>query len=245
LRANQELALAAKTSALGAVAAHLIHGLKNPLAGLQNFVAARGALPDSSEAADWDQAVASTRRMQTMINQVVSVLREEPAGTTYEVTLAELEGIVRNRVQPLARERGVGFTSVVQAEAALPNRAANLVALILVNLAENAVQTTPAGKAVSLSFQKNETRLVFEVRDEGAGFPADTPLFMPCRSVKEGGTGIGLALCKQLANHLGAELELATSTAAGCVFILRLAEPHQAEATAKKRWPEEDQVAEQ
>jgi len=45
---------------------------------------------------------------------------------------------------------------------------------------------------------------------------------MPCRSSKEGGTGIGLALCKQLANHLGAELELATSTATGCVFALRL-----------------------
>jgi signal transduction histidine kinase len=241
-RANQELALAAKTSALGAVAAHLIHGLKNPLAGLQNFVAARGLMPESSEAADWDQAVASTRRMQTMINQVVGVLREEQAGTAYEVTLIELESIVRNRVQPLAREHGVGFTSVVQAQAALPNRVANLVALILVNLAENAVQATSGGKAVNLSFRRIETRLVLEVRDEGSGFPADTPLFMPCRSAKEGGTGIGLALCKQLANHLGAELELTTSTPAGCVFALSLTDPRQTEVPAKTRLPEKDQV---
>ena len=35
-------------------------------------------------------------------------------------------------------------------------------------------------------------------------------------------SGIGLALCKQLANHLGAELELARSTATGCVFALKL-----------------------
>ena len=242
MRANQELALAAKTSALGAVAAHLIHGLKNPLAGLQNFMTARGSLPESSEAADWDQAVASTRRMQTLINQVVSVLREEQAGTAYEVTLIELEHIVRGRVQPLARERSVGFTSVVQTEAALPNRVANLVALILVNLAENAVQATPGGKAVNLVFRRSEQRLVFEVRDEGAGFPADTPLFMPCRSVKEGGTGIGLALCKQLANHLGAELELAASNEAGCVFALSLPDPRQTEATSKIRLPERDQV---
>ncbi len=222
VKANQELALAARTSALGAVAAHLIHGLKNPLAGLQNFMVARSTGPADGEGSDWDQAVASTRRMQAMIAQVVSMLREEQAAAHYELTLAEIIETVRNRVQPLARERGVGFTTVVKAEAALPNRAANLVSLILVNLAENAVQATPQGKAVALAASQTGGRLVFEVRDEGPGFPADTPLFMPCRSAREGGTGIGLALCKQLANHLGAELDLAGSTPTGCVFSLSL-----------------------
>jgi len=95
-------------------------------------------------------------------------------------------------------------------------------ALILINLAENAIQATPKGKSVSLGINRSERQLVFEMRDEGSGFPADTPLFMPCRSTKDGGSGIGLALCKQLANHLGAELQLATSTADGCVFTLSL-----------------------
>jgi signal transduction histidine kinase len=223
VRANQELALAAKTSALGAVTAHLIHGLKNPLAGLQNFVSARGTAPVSSEAADWEQAVASTQRMQAMIHQIIGVLREEHAAAgAYEVSLTELENIVRGRVQPLAREREVNFATAVQTKAGLPNRVANLVALILINLAENAVQATPAGRTARLTMDRDGTRITFEVRDEGAGFPADTPLFMPCRSAREGGTGIGLALCKQLANHLGAELELARSTAEGCVFVLSL-----------------------
>jgi len=171
-----------------------------------------------------------------MIHQVVSVLHEDQAGTAYEVTLAELEEMVRQRTQPLARERGVGFTAAVRADDALPNRVANLVALILINLCENAVQATPRGGTVMLTLGRDSlwpvggpasgpegARLRCEVRDEGGGFPADTPLFMPCRSLKEGGTGIGLALCKQLANHLGAELELAASTAAGCVFTLSLA----------------------
>ncbi len=242
-RANQELALAAKTSALGAVAAHLIHGLKNPLAGLQNFVASRGTASESGEAADWQHAVASTRRMQIMITQVVGVLREEQAGAAYEVTVKELEEMIRNRVQPLARERGVNFASVIQTDAALPNRAANLAALILVNLVENALQATPKGKTVGLTVRRAGARLVFEVRDEGSGFPADTPLFMPCRSAKEGGTGIGLALCKQLANHLGAELELAASTSTGCVFALRLPDMSRPESSSEARLPAKNQVA--
>jgi signal transduction histidine kinase len=222
VKANQELALAAKTSALGAVTAHLIHGLKNPLAGLQNFVVAHSATPSNGEISDWDQAVASTRRMQALIQQVVSVLREEQSAARYEVTLAEIVDDLRNRVQPLARERGVGFTTAIKTEAALPNRVANLVSLVLVNLAENAVQTTPQGKTVTVDVSRTGERFAFDVRDEGPGFPADTPLFLPCRSAREGGTGIGLALCKQLANHLGAELELVSSTAAGCVFRLGL-----------------------
>jgi signal transduction histidine kinase len=242
VKANQELALAAKTSALGAVTAHLIHGLKNPLAGLQSFVAARGS-PEVGEEADWQQAVASTRRMRVMINQVIGVLREEQAGASYEVTLRELEETVRVRVQPLARERSVNFASRVQAEATLPNRAANLVALILVNLSENAVQATPGGKTVRLTMNRAAGRLVFEVADEGPGFPADTPLFMPCHSAKEGGTGIGLAVCKQLANHLGAELALAASTPDWCVFALSLAElqAHSpCEARVRERSASED-----
>ena len=224
MHANQELALAAKTSALGAVTAHLIHGLKNPLAGLQNFVTARGTTTETATE-DWQQAVASTRRMENMIQQVVNVLREEESVACYEVSLAELEQTVRNRVQPLARNRNVNLATLIQTTAALPNRTANLVALVLVNLIENALQATPSGKNVALTISAVDHRIVFEVRDEGGGFPADAPLFMPCRSSKEGGTGIGLALCKQLANHLGAELELTASTPAGCVFALRLLVP--------------------
>jgi signal transduction histidine kinase len=212
--------LAAKTSALGAVTAHLIHGLKNPLAGLESFVSTRP--PTSKQETDWEQAVATTRRMQAMINQVVGVLREDQSSAAYDVTLGELEQMVRCRIQPLASERGVGFTALIRAEGALPNRVANLLALILINLVENAVQATPRGKSVTLTAAQRDGKRIFEVRDEGSGFPGDVPLFQPCRSTKEGGTGIGLALCKQLANHLAAELRLAGSTTGGCVFELSL-----------------------
>lgn len=241
--ANQELALAARTSALGAVTAHLIHGLKNPLAGLQEYVSSRGTGHPQDGKEDWSQAVASTRRMQAMINQVIGVLREQQAGASYEVTPGELEQIVRGRVQPLARESGVNFATVIQSQVALPNRVANLAALVMVNLVENAIQVTPRGKTVSLTVRETDEKLVFEVRDEGSGFPADTPLFMPCRSTKEGGTGIGLALCKQLANHLAAELELASSTSAGCVFTLKLPDPRGGTSSTTARLPRENRVA--
>lgn len=73
--------------------------------------------------------------MQSIINQVVGVLREEGA-SQYEITLAELSEIITARVAPLARETGVQFSTEHNGEAILPNRAANLVTLILINLVQ-------------------------------------------------------------------------------------------------------------
>jgi signal transduction histidine kinase len=52
-------------------------------------------------------------------------------------------------------------------------------------------------------------------------------LFEPVQSRKEGGSGIGLAITRQLAGHLGAELTLVSSSAAGTVFRLRLPFPQK------------------
>ena len=103
-----------------------------------------------------------------------------------------------------------------------PNRVANLVALILVNLVQNAVEATPRGMSVHLLFRRDADSIVAEVREEGPGFPETRPVFAPCQSTKEGGSGIGLAISKQLANHLGAGLELRESSPQGSVFILTL-----------------------
>jgi len=224
LQANQELALAAKTSAVGAVTAHLIHGLKSPLTGLQNFMSGLSLVDASQTEVHWQEAVASTRRMQMMINQVVNVLREEEGNHRYEITLPELAQIVVGKMEALARERGVRLATQVEGAGILANRTANLAALILINLVQNGLQATPAGRTVKLVIVRGTDQIACEVRDEGPGFPDELKqnLFAPCPSTKEGGCGIGLAISKQLANHLGAGLELKTGSGSGCVFALTL-----------------------
>src|SRR5580765_4500500 len=186
LQANQALALAAKTSAVGAITSHLIHGLKNPLSGLQNLVASLASTDANSPDADWQQAIIATRRMQGLINQVVNVLREEEGSAQFQITLPELAEIVLAKVCPLALETGVQLATQVNSGVAMANRTANLVALILVNLVQNALQATPRGRSVTLLLTDSAENLVCEVRDEGPGFPdtlADN-LFSPCKSTK-------------------------------------------------------------
>jgi signal transduction histidine kinase len=231
LRANEELALAAKTSAVGAVTSHLIHGLSSPLTGLQNLVAQRSASNRETSDTEWQHAIALTRQMQTMIGEIVRVLREQQGGQQYELTLAELVEILADRTAPLARAAQVRFSHQATGAATLTNRDANLLLLILENLIRNAIEATPAQRAVRLTVTAAASGIQFEVHDEGPGLPAaiQEHLFQPCRSTKPQGNGIGLAICQQLAHHLGARLELSRSSAQGCVFTLQL--PRQPAAT--------------
>src|SRR4030095_13907374 len=107
----------------------------------------------------------------------------------------------------LRRETGVGLTVNRDAEAILPNRVANLVALILVNLLQHAAEAPPRGASVPIAIGPAPDGITCEVRDQGAGLPEGRNVFAPCQSSKEGGSGIGLAISQQLALHLGALLE--------------------------------------
>ena len=224
LKANRELALAAKTSAIGAVSSHLIHGLKNPLSGLRSFVQDRASGQESGQDSDWQLAIATTQRMQALIDRVVRVLQEQQTVTEYEISFPELLDMLAGKLQPAAQMAGVGYSSSLSASGAVSNRSADLILLILENLLQNAIDATPAGKAVHLRVLSDESNIRFDVEDEGPGLsPAlKDRLFTPCHSEKKGGSGIGLAISRQLATHLGATLELERSSPGGCCFRLIL-----------------------
>lgn len=224
VRANEELLLAAKTSAVGAVTSHLIHGLKNPLSGLQGFVKSQLAGQTTGSDADWRDAMASTQRMQALIASVVRLLEEQQSTGIYEISLREMVEIVSAKMLPVARSAGVHFYSQLTTEGILSNRDANLAILILENLLQNAFQATPEGRTVRLAVARADGYVHCEVQDEGPGLPAEVEarLFTPCRSTKAGGSGIGLTLSRQLAAQIGANLELKNSSPVGCVFRLSL-----------------------
>lgn len=222
LHTNEELALSAKASAVGAITAHLVHGLSSPLAGLEELVASRGR--DVLAEDDWREAVTTTLQLKQTIGEVVRILGEEGAVDRYEITLAELVKLLEQRFRGLVEDAGVRLAIELQTQGSLFNREANLALLILENLVRNALQVTSPGRAARLVVAADTDAVVFEVRDDGPGVPEELKprLFQPCRSTKPGGHGIGLAICKQLANHLEATLDLKASSTAGSVFVLRL-----------------------
>lgn len=69
----------------------------------------------------------------------------------------------------------------------------------LINLLHNAVEATPPGGGVRLRCRRDGARALIEVEDDGPGPPPSENLFVPFFTTKPGGSGIGLALARQIA----------------------------------------------
>ena len=90
---------------------------------------------------------------------------------------------------------------------------------LLVNLIDNGIKASDEGGVIFLTGQDN----VITVRDEGCGIPADeikrvTEAFYmvdKARSRKEGGCGLGLALCSMIAELHGAKLAIESEVGRG------------------------------
>jgi PAS domain S-box-containing protein len=106
---------------------------------------------------------------------------------------------------------------------------------ILLNLLSNSIKFTPAGGTVRLSAARSpEGGLDIEVRDSGIGIaPADQlRLFQPFAQVdstmarRYSGSGLGLYLCRVLAEAQGAELTLRSALGEGTTLRLRFPPGH-------------------
>jgi signal transduction histidine kinase len=219
-KANQELALSDRTSAVGGVTSHLIHGLRNPLAGLRSYLEA-----DAPGQVDLSSARSAAKRMEEMVDNIVRTLGENASGVVYQLSITELLDIFKARIAPIASEQRVKLTVSGTGGRELDNREGNLVLLILENLTQNAVEACESGGRVAVHASKTGGVTVFEVSDNGGGLPEAVigSLFQPGNTSKEQGSGLGLAISGQLAASMRAELTLAKSDENGTTFRLALA----------------------
>jgi signal transduction histidine kinase len=227
VKANRELALAAKTAAVGAISAQLIHGLKSPLFGVQSLLSGRSHADEADPA--MQTALRATQRMGGTINRIMAMLRDQEGLMHLNRPAQALADDLRRVMEPLAGEKEVKLGFSPAPEVVMPAQVSNLVQIILNNLLQNAIEATPAGKSVSLVMRRErDDDLVFEVRDEGPGVAGDLrdDLFLPCESRKPGGGGVGLSISQQLARHMGGELELLSSGRQGSVFVFHLPATH-------------------
>lgn len=95
---------------------------------------------------------------------------------------------------------------------------------VLINLVRNAVDAAlDTHGAVAVAWESVQHQAIVRITDDGLGLANTANLFVPFFTTKPGGSGIGLVLCRQIAEAHGGSLTLANrEDARGCVATLSL-----------------------
>jgi signal transduction histidine kinase/DNA-binding response OmpR family regulator len=178
----------------------------------------------------------NTRQLKSLVNNILDLskleadaieLQEEP------VKITHLLKRIFSNFDSFAQHLGIDYTVTISEELAatwLLLDAAK-VEKVLNNLLSNAIKHTPAGGKIELVIKKEANQLVLQVTDTGQGITqADLPqIFNRFFQSKQpdapiqGGTGIGLALSKELTHLMGGNLAVTSQYGKGSTFTLTLA----------------------
>lgn len=232
-----------RSSLLSAVS----HDLRTPLA---SITGAASALRDAATVADperraelIDTLCEEAERLEKLVANLLDMTRLEGGAVEIHrewVPLEELVGAALVRLERTLAGRAIR----TQIDEALPFVALDpvLAEQLLVNLLENAAKHTPAGSPIEVRGRARDGRLDIEVLDRGPGIPegAESRIFEKFYRAAPAavpGAGLGLAICRAIAQVHGGTITAENRPDGGACFRATLplggeppaAEPEQSE----------------
>jgi two-component system phosphate regulon sensor histidine kinase PhoR len=240
--------------------ANVSHELRTPLTVVGGFVetlADAPNLPASESRRYFDLMLDHTRRMQHLLDDLLTLSRLESDDHTFEdesVNVHELAQGLKLDAESLSRGRHQ--VSLQLDSAAGLKGSLQEIRSALGNLVSNAVRYTPEGGKITLAWRERDGEGVFSVTDTGEGIapehiPRLTERFYRVdrsRSRETGGTGLGLAIVKHVLTRHGARLEIQSTPGKGSTFSVvfpaqRIQPPSAPESSTVIPFPEREQAA--
>ena len=227
--AERELRETEALSGIGRIAARVAHEINNPLAGIRNaFTLIKDAVPPSHQHHHYVGAIErEIERIASVTRNLYETYRpDDREGGASLGTIANdaaaLLGEVNRKANVEIEVSLDGVPSVVPLSGALLRQ-------IVYNLVQNAIDASPSGGTVDLQARADGPDIVIEVRDQGAGVPAELrdrifdPFFTTkVASVHASGLGLGLSMVKRSVAAAGGSIEVDDTPGGGATFRVRL-----------------------
>jgi signal transduction histidine kinase len=217
---RRQLAQSERLATLGRVSAGLAHEIRNPLGTMrmkvENALAAPAELREARVEGALDAVLSQTARLETLVSSLLALTQPFRA----ERQAVDLQGWLearRSAHAEAAQRTGVRITLTLEPELAARAKGLALfdpvqMARVFDNLLLNALAHTGEGGEIELGASRTPRgALLLWVADDGCGIPAELrdTLFEPFATSRAGGTGLGLALVREIVQGHGGKVALA------------------------------------
>lgn len=221
-----QLLKAERLSAIGELAAEIVHQIRNPLSVVGGFSRrlARTIGDDDPRRQDVRILLEETARMEVILERIRQDVRLARSPARDSVDPDELVRDAIARYRDLARDQQVALVPIT--EQGLPAVRGNREILleVLDNLLRNAFDAIPEGGRVTVRALRLKEAVHLVVEDDGPGIAPEhlERVFEPFYTTKVGGTGLGLPLSKRLVAQCGGSLTADSRPGEGCRFRIVL-----------------------
>ncbi|MDR0350878.1 MAG: DUF3365 domain-containing protein [Coriobacteriales bacterium] len=223
------------------------HEIRTPLTSILAFsdIWARTNKPrNAEEKSIMEQMRVNSQILLAMVNNILEMARVEAGRSELvlePVELPDLLAAVRGSMGFLAEKKQVCISVEIARDMPVVFIDAEKVRRILENLISNAIKFVDerGSVAVMARYVYEEHQLVLVVTDDGCGIKEEDRPFIFDRFVQgrkshspvnhSGGSGLGLAVVKELVELHGGGVELNGAEGKGCSFVVRIAAEHSAE----------------
>lgn len=226
-RAQDDLVTAGKFAFVGEIAAGVAHEVRTPLGILRTSaqILERSLAADPARHAELvGMLISEVDRIDRVVAGFLEIAR--PRDLLIEPTpLATILGRALDFVDVQARQNRIMLHRVLAAGQPAAQCDPAQIYQVALNLIVNALQMVPAGGEITVrTLPARQGRVRFEVSDTGPGIPLDMQahIFTPFFTMREGGTGLGLALVQRIVQaHQGA-VTVESAVGRGTTFRVEL-----------------------
>ena len=211
-------------------AADAAHELRTPLTVLRSGIEV--TLNRPREAAEYAQALEAALSdviaLASTADELLTLARldQELALTTQSVDWTSLVAEAVITLEPLAQARSLTLRTVLQGDVIVDGNRSYLRRL-LNNLLDNALKFTPARGLIEVTLEARAGHARLSIADNGPGIAeAELPFifdrFFRGKGRREAGNGLGLSLCREIAQLHGGALSASNRANGGAEFVVLL-----------------------
>ena len=224
-------------TALRRFTADASHELKTPLtvlkAGVERALTTPKMPPESLAALE--EAMDEINRMTELVDALLTLARADEGLVRLHQEPVDLRALILETEETgelLAEPAGIAVSADAPVDPVIVPVDGSRIRQLVMNLLTNAVKYTPAGGRVRLWLEREDGRVRFGVSDTGIGIaPGDLPHIFDrfwradsarTRTGERPGVGLGLAICKWIAEAHGGTIEVQSRPGRGTTFSVTL-----------------------